>query len=64
MARLFDPLKRRDLVLGSRIGMTPMCQYSARDGMAVDWYFVHYGSRAVGRAAPTGSTARRGGGIQ
>src|SRR5512146_3545428 len=28
-----------------------MCQYSARDGMAADWHFVHYGSRAVGGAA-------------
>ncbi len=28
-----------------------MCQYSANDGVASDWHFVHYGSRAVGGAA-------------
>jgi len=28
-----------------------MCQYSARDGLASDWHFVHYASRAVGGAA-------------
>lgn len=28
--------------------MSPMCQYSAVDGMANDWHLVHYGTRAVG----------------
>jgi 2,4-dienoyl-CoA reductase-like NADH-dependent reductase (Old Yellow Enzyme family) len=28
-----------------------MCQYSASDGMAANWHFVDYGSRAVGGAA-------------
>src|SRR5665647_131740 len=51
MAHLFKPLKLRDIVLTNRIGIPPMCQYSARDGMAADWHFVHYGSRAVGGAA-------------
>jgi 2,4-dienoyl-CoA reductase-like NADH-dependent reductase (Old Yellow Enzyme family) len=51
MAHLFEPLKLRELVLGNRIGIPPMCQYSACDGMASDWHFVHYGSRAVGGAA-------------
>jgi 2,4-dienoyl-CoA reductase-like NADH-dependent reductase (Old Yellow Enzyme family) len=51
MAHLFEPLKLRDIVLSNRIGIPPMCQYSARDGMASDWHFVHYGSRAVGGAA-------------
>ncbi|MGE5386413.1 MAG: NADH:flavin oxidoreductase/NADH oxidase [Betaproteobacteria bacterium] len=50
MAHLFDPLKLRDIVLPNRIGIPPMCQYSARDGVAADWHFVHYGSRAVGGA--------------
>jgi 2,4-dienoyl-CoA reductase-like NADH-dependent reductase (Old Yellow Enzyme family) len=48
MPHLFEPLKLRELVLPTRIGMSPMCQYSAHDGMAGDWHFVHYGSRAVG----------------
>ena len=51
MAHLFEPLKLRDITLTNRIGIPPMCQYSARDGMAADWHFVHYGSRAVGGAA-------------
>lgn len=50
MAHLFEPLKLRDIVLSNRIGIPPMCQYSARDGLASDWHFVHYGSRAVGGA--------------
>ncbi|MBY0575200.1 MAG: NADH:flavin oxidoreductase/NADH oxidase [Gallionellaceae bacterium] len=51
MAHLFEPLKLRDITLSNRIGIPPMCQYSARDGIAADWHFVHYGSRAVGGAA-------------
>lgn len=51
MTHLFEPLKLRDVVLANRIGIPPMCQYSAHDGIASDWHFVHYGSRAVGGAA-------------
>jgi 2,4-dienoyl-CoA reductase-like NADH-dependent reductase (Old Yellow Enzyme family) len=51
MTHLFAPLKLRDITLTNRIGIPPMCQYSAHDGMAEDWHFVHYGSRAVGGAA-------------
>lgn len=51
MAHLFEPIKLRDITLVNRIGIPPMCQYSAHDGIAADWHFVHYGSRAVGGAA-------------
>src|ERR1035437_8146535 len=51
MAQLFDPLQLRDIVMSNRIALPPMCQYSAQDGIATDWHFVHYGSRAVGGAA-------------
>ncbi len=51
MSHLFEPLKLRDVVLSNRIGIPPMCQYSANEGMAGDWHFVHYGSRSVGGAA-------------
>lgn len=34
-----------------RIVMSPMCQYSAAEGLADDWHLVHLGSRAVGGAA-------------
>lgn len=48
MPHLFEPLQLRELTLVNRIGMSPMCQYSAHDGMAGDWHVVHYGSRALG----------------
>ena len=51
MAHLFEPLKLRSLELPHRIVVSPMCQYSCKDGFATDWHFVHLGSRAVGRAA-------------
>lgn len=51
MIHLFAPLTLRGVTLPHRIGIPPMCQYSARDGVANDWHFVHYGSRAVGGAA-------------
>ena len=41
MAHLFEPLKLRDVVLHNRIGMPSMCQYSAQDGTAGDWHYVH-----------------------
>lgn len=47
---LFQSLKIRDLVLPNRIVVSPMCQYSATDGVPNDWHFVHLGSRAVGGA--------------
>jgi 2,4-dienoyl-CoA reductase-like NADH-dependent reductase (Old Yellow Enzyme family) len=40
----------RSVKLRNRIGVSPMCQYSAEDGMANDWHYVHLGSRAVGGA--------------
>ncbi|WP_445632516.1 Flavin oxidoreductase/NADH oxidase [Nostoc sp. DSM 114161] len=45
---LFTPLIIRDITLPSRVAMSPMCQYSAENGFANDWHFVHLGSRAVG----------------
>jgi len=51
MTHLFQPLQLRGLALSNRIAIPPMCQYSAHDGLAGDWHFVHYGSRAVGGAA-------------
>jgi len=47
---LFQPLIVRSVTLRNRIGVSPMCQYSAADGVANDWHFVHLGSRAVGGA--------------
>ncbi|HEY5489905.1 MAG TPA: NADH:flavin oxidoreductase/NADH oxidase [Gemmatimonadaceae bacterium] len=50
MPGLFDPLPLRGVTLHNRITVSPMCQYSASDGRANDWHFVHYASRAVGGA--------------
>jgi 2,4-dienoyl-CoA reductase-like NADH-dependent reductase (Old Yellow Enzyme family) len=47
---LFSPLAVRSVTLRNRIGVSPMCQYSAADGLANDWHYVHLGSRAVGGA--------------
>lgn len=45
---LLSPLKIRGVTFRNRIGMSPMCQYSAQDGYASDWHLVNVGSRAVG----------------
>jgi 2,4-dienoyl-CoA reductase-like NADH-dependent reductase (Old Yellow Enzyme family) len=50
ISRLFSSLKLRDLIFRNRIFVSPMCQYSSRDGLPTDWHFVHLGSRAVGGA--------------
>ena len=50
MTQLFSPLTLRQLTLPNRIAVSPMCQYSAEEGMANDWHLVHLGSRAVGGA--------------
>jgi 2,4-dienoyl-CoA reductase-like NADH-dependent reductase (Old Yellow Enzyme family) len=48
--KLFSPLKLRGVEIPNRIIVSPMCQYSADNGMPNDWHFVHLGSRAVGGA--------------
>ena len=47
---LFSPLTIRSVTFRNRIGVSPMCQYSAVDGMANDWHLTHLGARAVGGA--------------
>jgi 2,4-dienoyl-CoA reductase-like NADH-dependent reductase (Old Yellow Enzyme family) len=47
---LFSPFQLRSVEFPNRIGVTPMCQYSAQDGFANDWHLVHLGSRAQGGA--------------
>ncbi|QCR24835.1 NADPH dehydrogenase NamA [Pontibacter sp. SGAir0037] len=50
MSQLFSPLKIKEIEFKNRIAVSPMCQYSAKDGFANDWHLVHLGSRAVGGA--------------
>jgi 2,4-dienoyl-CoA reductase-like NADH-dependent reductase (Old Yellow Enzyme family) len=48
--KLFEPYPQRSLTLRNRIVISPMCQYSAIDGVPGQWHAVHLGSRAVGGA--------------
>jgi 2,4-dienoyl-CoA reductase-like NADH-dependent reductase (Old Yellow Enzyme family) len=47
---LFSPFQLRSVTFPNRIGVSPMCQYSAEDGFVSDWHFVHLGARAQGGA--------------
>lgn len=47
---LFRPISFRSVTARNRIVLSPMCQYSASDGLADDWHFQHLASRAVGGA--------------
>ena len=46
MSLLFTPISLRGLALENRIMVSPMCQYSAREGCANDWHLIHLGSLA------------------
>jgi 2,4-dienoyl-CoA reductase-like NADH-dependent reductase (Old Yellow Enzyme family) len=50
MTHLFDPFTLKDITLRNRVGVSPMCQYSYRDGFSNDWQVVHLGTRAAGGA--------------
>jgi 2,4-dienoyl-CoA reductase-like NADH-dependent reductase (Old Yellow Enzyme family) len=43
---LFSPLRLAGLELVNRIVVSPMCQYSANDGVASDWHMTHLGMLA------------------
>ena len=45
---LYSPIKFRNLELKNRWVMSPMCMYSSNNGVATDFHYVHYGSRAQG----------------
>ncbi len=47
---MFTPFALRGLTLRNRVVVSPMAQYSCRDGMPDDYYLVHLGSRAHGGA--------------
>lgn len=48
---LFSPLDIRGTRFRNRIVVSPMCTYSATDGLADDWHLVHLGQFAMGGAA-------------
>jgi 2,4-dienoyl-CoA reductase-like NADH-dependent reductase (Old Yellow Enzyme family) len=47
---LFRPLTIRSVTVKNRIMLSPMCQYSAIDGLMNDWHFAHLAARATGGA--------------
>jgi anthraniloyl-CoA monooxygenase len=47
---MFTPFTLRGLTLRNRVVVSPMAQYSCRDGTPDDYYLVHLGSRAHGGA--------------
>ena len=49
-SHLFQSLSLRGITFRNRIVISPMCQYSAIDGLANDWHLVHLGKFAQGGA--------------
>jgi anthraniloyl-CoA monooxygenase len=47
---MFQPFKLREMTLANRAVVSPMCMYSAEEGVPNDFHLVHYGSRAIGGA--------------
>ena len=47
---MLTPFRARGVVVRNRIVVSPMAQYSARDGIPGDYHLVHLGARAMGGA--------------
>ena len=45
---LFQPLELRSVTARNRIAISPMCQYTAEDGLGTDWHIQTIGSKAMG----------------
>ena len=50
LAPMFQPFRLRELEVANRAVVSPMCMYSANEGVPGDFHLVHYGSRAIGGA--------------
>ena len=50
LPHLFRPIEFRSVRVRNRITLSPMCQYSAENGVPGEWHFQHLVSRAVGGA--------------
>jgi 2,4-dienoyl-CoA reductase-like NADH-dependent reductase (Old Yellow Enzyme family) len=51
MSALFSEGQLGNLKLANRIVVSPMCQYSAKQGVANSWHTIHLGSLALSGAA-------------
>lgn len=47
---MFQPFALRGMTLPNRVVVSPMCLYSAEDGLPNDFHLIHYGARAMGGA--------------
>jgi NADH:flavin oxidoreductases, Old Yellow Enzyme family len=47
---MFQPFTLRGMKIENRAVVSPMCQYSAENGLINDWHVMHYGARAAGGA--------------
>ncbi|MBX9701306.1 MAG: bifunctional salicylyl-CoA 5-hydroxylase/oxidoreductase [Acetobacteraceae bacterium] len=47
---MFQPFRLRGMQLANRAVVSPMCMYSAEEGLPGDFHLVHYGARATGGA--------------
>jgi 2,4-dienoyl-CoA reductase-like NADH-dependent reductase (Old Yellow Enzyme family) len=47
---LFQPISFRSVTARNRIVVSPMCQYSATDGLGDDWHVQNLGAKAAGGA--------------
>lgn len=45
--KIFQPLKIRNMVLPNRVGVSPMCQYTAENNQPTEYHKIHYGSLAL-----------------
>lgn len=50
MSKLFSEIKVGGVTFKNRAWVSPMCQYSAVEGVIQDWHAVHYGSLITGGA--------------
>ncbi len=48
MEKVFSPFTIRGIEFRNRYGLSPMCQYVAKDGLVQKWHHIHYGSRSMG----------------
>ena len=49
MSKLFSKLKIRGVEFPNRLVLSPLCMYSAKDGIANDWHFSHLSTFARAR---------------
>ncbi|KAI8982404.1 hypothetical protein BDF20DRAFT_905861 [Mycotypha africana] len=45
--KLFQPYQCKSVKMHNRLGVSPMCMYSAADGILNDFHIAHYGSLAL-----------------